>query len=389
MNVTDGSTRTSVRLLSVCVQMGMHGGKRVVPMLVGDPGIAKTAGVECIADALGEALKISFPYEIYSTPQIQAEDIMGLPVPLMDEGRTAFFPLKLGQKLVKAGAGILAFDEFGSVSPAVEAATLNVFQGGVIGEEVLPNSVAIMGMMNPETSASNARGLGPAASNRLLFIPWHLDAAAWFDYMLGGKGLSVDIEVLAKDWEEKFGHVARSLVVSYIRRNPGALLNVPPEHDASKAWPSPRSWETASRVLAAVMSLGERKESDLAHLAIAGCVGEGEAESFMDWMIKINLPDPEELLKDAEKALKKLPKRHDQRGVTLEAVAVAACQEHPDKIKRWETAWAIVGPVFIKENDVGMSAAKYLAKNIVPGAKRPPETKQVIEILKKAGLLPS
>jgi len=137
------------------------------------------------------------------------------------------------------------------------------------------------------------------------------------------------------------------------------------------------------------MSLGERKESDLAHLAIAGCVGEGEAESFMDWMIKINLPDPEELLKDAEKALKKPPKRHDQRGVTLEAVAVAACQEHPDKIKRWETAWAIVGPVFIKENDVGMSAAKYLAKNIVPGAKRPPETKQVIEILKKAGLLPS
>ena len=100
MNVTDGSTRTSVRLLSVCVQMGMHGGKRVVPMLVGDPGIAKTAGVECIADALGEALKISFPYEIYSTPQIQAEDIMGLPVPLMDEGRTAFFPLKLGCRMV-------------------------------------------------------------------------------------------------------------------------------------------------------------------------------------------------------------------------------------------------------------------------------------------------
>jgi hypothetical protein len=109
----------------------------------------------------------------------------------------------------------------------------------------------------------------------------------------------------------------------------------------------------------------------------------------MQWMINLNLPDPEELLKDADKALKKLPKRHDQRAVTLEAVAVAACQEHDDKVKRWETAWAIVGPVFIKENDVGMAAAKHLAKNIVPGAKRPPETKQVIEILRKAGLLPS
>jgi len=243
--------------------MGMHGGKRVVPMLVGDPGIAKTAGVECIADALGEALNISFPYEIYSTPQIQAEDIMGLPVPLMDGGRTAFFPLKLGQKLVKAGAGILAFDEFGSVSPAVEAATLNVFQGGVIGEEVLPNSVAIMGMMNPETSASNARGLGPAASNRLLFIPWHLDAAAWFDYMLGGKGLSADIEGLAKDCEETAGHVARSLAVWCIRRNPGALLNAPPEHEASKRRPSPRSWATGSRGPGGGASLGVRQVSDV------------------------------------------------------------------------------------------------------------------------------
>jgi hypothetical protein len=207
--------------------------------------------------------------------------------------------------------------------------------------------------------------------------------------MLGGKGLAVDVEILPQGWEEKFGHVARSLVVSYTRRNPGQILEEPKDHDVSKAWPSPRSWETAARLLAATMALGERKESDLSHLAVEGCVGAGAAESFMQWVINMNLPDPEELLKDAEKALKKLPKRHDQRAVTLEAVAVAACQDHKDKIKRWETAWAIVGPVFIQENDVGMSAAKHLAKNIVPGAKRPPETKQVIEILRKAGLLPS
>lgn len=389
MNINDGNTRTSVRLLSICLQMGLHGGERVVPMLIGPPGIAKTKGVEAICDALAEKLKIEFPYEIYSAPQIQAEDIMGLPVPIMDEGRTAFFPLKIGQKIVKAGAGVLAFDEFGSVSPAVEAATLNVFQGGVIGEETLPHSVAIMGMMNPEDQASNGRGLGIASVNRLCMMTWTLQPAAWYDFMLGGKGLSVDVEVLPKDWEEKFGHIARSLVVSYIRRNPGQLLEAPKEHDVSKAWPSPRSWETAARLLAATMAVGERKESDLSHLAVEGCVGAGAAESFMQWVINMNLPDPEELLKDADKALKKLPKRHDQRAVTLEAVAVAACQDHKDKVKRWETAWAIVGPVFIEENDVGMSAAKHLAKNIVPGAKRPPETKKVIEILRNAGLLPS
>jgi len=389
LTAIDGNTRTSVRLVSVCMQMGMHGGDRVVFNLIGEPGIAKTKGVEAICKAVAEALKREFPAEIYSGPQLQAEDFAGLPVPDLELGRTLLLPLRVGDKVEKAGAGVVCIDEFGSLSPAQEAATLNFTQGGVLGERTLPNAIAIGVMMNPEEIASNGRGLGAAMSNRLVHIRWSLDNDAFFDYMLGGKGLAANVEVLPSDWEEKHGHVARSLVVSYLRRNPGAVLAVPPEHDTSKPWPSPRSWETASRLLAAVMSTGERKESDLAHLAIAGCVGEGQAESFMQWMINLNLPDPEELLKDAEKALKKLPKRHDQRAVTLEAVAVAACQDHDDKVKRWETAWAIVGPVFIKENDVGMAAAKHLAKNIVPGAKRPPETKQVIEILRKAGLLPS
>lgn len=389
LTAIDGNTRTSVRLVSVCMQMGLHGGDRVVFNLIGEPGIAKTKGVEAICVAVAEALKRDFPAEIYSGPQLQAEDFAGLPVPDLTIGRTKLLPLRVGDKVEEAGAGVVCIDEFGSLSPAQEAATLNFTQGGVLGERTLPNTIAIGVMMNPEEIASNGRGLGAAMSNRLVHIRWSLDNDAFFDYMLGGKGLAANVEVLPKDWEEKHGHVARSLVVSYLRRNPGAVLAVPPEHDTSKPWPSPRSWETASRLLAAVMSTGERKESDLAHLAIAGCVGEGQAESFMQWMINLNLPDPEELLKDAEKALKKLPKRHDQRAVTLEAVAVAACQEHDDKVKRWETAWAIVGPVFIKENDVGMAAAKHLAKNIVPGAKRPPETKQVIEILRKAGLLPS
>jgi len=371
------------------MQMGLHGGERVVFNLIGDPGIAKTKGIEAICRSLSEALKREFPSEIYSGPQIQPEDLAGLPVPDLENDRTRLLPLRVGDKVEAAGAGIVCIDEFGSVSPAMEAASLNFAQGGTLGERTLSNAIAIGLIMNPENIASNGRGLGAAMSNRLVHIHWALDNDAFFDYMLGGKGLAANVEVLPKDWEEKNGHVARSLVVSYLRRNPGAVKDVPPEHDTSKPWPSPRSWETAARLLAAVMSTGERKESDLAHLAIAGCVGEGQAESFMGWMINLNLPDPEELLKNAEKALKKLPKRHDQRAVTLEAVAVAACQEHDDKVKRWETAWAIVGPVFIKENDVGMAAAKHLAKNIVPGAKRPPETKQVIEILRKAGLLPS
>lgn len=387
MGTVENSTKTSVRLMSICMQMGLHGGNRVVFNLVGKPGIAKTQGIYAVTAELTKALKKEFPAEVYSGPQVQAEDFSGLPVPDLEKGRTALLPLRIGDKVEAAGQGVVCIDEFGSLSPAQEAAALNFCQGGTLGERVLPNAIAIGVMMNPEHIASNGRGLGAAMSNRLVHINWELDPNAWYDYMLGGKGLAAHVEVLPKDWEEKYGSQTAGLVVSYIRRNPGQLLNVPDDHDTSMAWPSPRSWETAARLLAAVMSTGERKESDLAHMAIAGCVGEGAAEAFMDWMIKLNLPDPEELLKDPEKGLKKLPKRHDQRAVTLEAVAVAATQTHEKLAERWEKAWAIVGPAFIEENDVGIQAAKILSKVIPPGAKRPPETKQVFEILKNAGLM--
>lgn len=396
MNISDSNTKTNVQLVSICMQMGLQGKDRVVFMLVGEPGIAKTKGVEAITANLAEALKIPFPAEIWSGPQIQAEDAAGLPYPDPEQGRTRLLPLRIGLKVLnkdnKDGAGIVCIDEFGSLSQAQEAAFLNLLQGGRLGEETLPNRVALGAMMNPEDAGASAgRSLSAAAANRLVWVPWSLDPHAWFDYMLGGKGLAADIKVLPDDWEEQHGHVSKTLIVSYLRKNPGALQNMPPEHDASKAWPSPRSWETASRLLAAVLSTGERKESDLAHMAVAGCVGDGAAEPFMSWMIKLSLPDPEELLANPDKAHKLLPERNDHKGVALEAVAVAACQSRDDKKERWETAWKIVGPVFIKEHDVGMQGAKILAKAMndyeLRDAKHPPETREVVKILRKSGLI--
>lgn len=167
IKATDNNTRTNVRLVSVIMQMGLHSGDRVVFNLIGEPGIAKTKGVEAICLALSEALGKEFPSEIYSGPQIQAEDFSGLPVPDLELGRTRLLPLRVGDKVEKVGMGLVCIDEFGSLSPAQEAATLNFTQGGVLGERTLPNPIAIGVMMNPENIASNGRGLGLAMSNRL------------------------------------------------------------------------------------------------------------------------------------------------------------------------------------------------------------------------------
>jgi hypothetical protein len=393
MNIIESNTKTNVKLVSICMQMGLQGGERVVFMLVGEPGIAKTKGVEAISKKLSNSLDIEFGCEIWSGPQIQAEDAAGLPVPDLEKMVTHLLPLRIGHEVMAAGAGVLCIDEFGSLAPSQEAAFLNLLQGGRLGEQTLPTPIAMGGMMNPEDAGAAAgRALSAAAANRLVWVPWTLDAHAWFDYMLGGEGLSAEIKVLPKDWESKYAHISSSLIVSYLKKNPGSLQQMPPEHDASKAWPSPRSWETASRLLAAIMATGESEKSDLANMAVSGCVGHA-AEGFMQFLIDLELPDPEEVLKASTiaKAMKLLPEREDHLSVSLEAVAVAATQERDDMRQRWERAWEIVGPIFVDKHDVGMDAAKILAKVMnkpeLKGAKRPPQTREVFDILKKSGLM--
>lgn len=391
MDITIANTKTNVKLVSICMQMGLQGGDRVTFMLVGEPGVAKTKGIEAIAKKMNEVLPGTFVAEIHSGPQIQAEDASGLPVPDIEAGITRLLPLNIGRDVLKADAGVVCIDEFGSLSPSQEAAFLNLLQGGRLGERILPNCIALGGMMNPEDAGAAAgRALSAAAANRLVWIPWTLDPGAWFDYMLGGEGLSSEIKVLPKDWERNYAHVAKSLVVSYLKKNPGQLQNMPPEHDASKAWPSFRSWETASRLLAAIMSTGESEKSDLANLAVEGCVGSA-AEPFMSWLIHLDLPDPEEVLANPDRADKLLPKREDYLAVSLEAIAVAACQDRKDIKERWETAWEIIGPIFIEKQDVGVEAAATLAKHMhlpaLRGAKRPPETRKVFDILKSCGVM--
>lgn len=380
------NTSDLVRLMSIIMQLGRDGGRAQAFVLEGPPGVGKTMSIDAVARAIEARTGEPFPAEVWSGPQIQAEDAAGLPVPDLESGTTRLLPLRLGDQVLPVGRGVLGIDEFGSISPSQEAAFLNLLQGGRLGERTLPGTIALCAMMNPDDHASNARSLSAPAANRFVWLSWRLDTNTWLDYMKGGPGFGVSVEILKEGWEKEYGPKARSLIASYIKRNPSSLLAMPQAHDASKAWPSPRSWETAARVMAACMSVGERKESDLVHTAIEGCVGEGHAEAFMHWLVDMNLPDPEELLKDPKNASKLFPERNDQLTITMEALASAACQDKKDKTERWKKAWEILGPVFTKQNDVGLNAAVELAKNHPAGTELPPEASNVVKILEKAGM---
>lgn len=384
--------RNVVRMVSTIMQLGLHDtGIRIPFMLMGKSGIGKTVGFHAICNAISLGLHRPFVGEVYSGPQLQTEDLSGLPVPDLEKGVTRLLPLRVGFKveaaLAQGGAGAIAIDEFGSLTNSQEAATLNLMQGGVLGERVLDTAIALGAMGNPADIAANGRELSGPAANRFAWFEWDLPASMFVDYMMGGRGFAAHIEVLPKGWQSRVAQ-CKARIGSYIKRNPDALHNMPPPHSAGKAWNSPRSWENAAILSAAVEALGERKTSDLAALAIESCIGDGAAMPYVQWLTDMNLPDPEDLLRDPDNAKKLFPDRNDQLQVTMEALAAAACEkDHKDHIERWNTAWRILGPVLMEKNDVAITGAKQLALGTPQGAEFPKEARMIKPILKQAGII--
>lgn len=384
-----------VKLLSLIMQLGLHGtGQRIPFILMGPSGIGKTEGlIGGISQNISHVIRRPFIPEVHSVPQIQVEDMSGMPVPVIEEGYTKLLPLRVGVKieregLAKGGAGVLAFDEFGSISNDKEAAMLNAL-GGVLGERIIPTEISLGAMGNPASIAANGRELSGPAANRFAWLPFELHVPSFVDYMMGGEGFGNYVELLPQGWDSRVAQ-CKARIGQYIKRNPEAAHNMPPPHKAGCAWNSPRSWKNAAVLSAAVEACGYRKTSDLAALAIESCVGEDAAGAYIEWLINLNLPDPEVLLADPENAHKHFPDRPDQLRVAMEALGLAAIEPREDVVARWNTAWKVLGPVLVKYNDVAIDGARHLATHLtkLPGRPEfPPEARMVKDILRQAGII--
>lgn len=395
-----------MKLLSMLVQTGLykkkdrHGkliqGRNIPGMLVGRPGIGKTQIVTALGEEIGKKLckkeGDKYPVEIFVAPQRMPEEVGGIPVPFYEQEEVKCLPMSIGKKLLAAGQGIFAVDEYSSASQAMGGACMTAIQDGRLGDLQMPSSVARLAMMNPADCAANGRLLTAPESNRFCWINWEVTLADWVDYMQGGRGTLSDGVILPETWELDFGMQATGTIVSYLNKHPAVFdvaKTMPKAHDASKPWTSPRSLENAARLLAACQSVGENPASDLASLALRGVLGEGQADSFLQWYVEMDLPDPEELLADWKSAITQLDgMRPDKLQVAMESLATTACIDHKSIEKRWETAWKIVGPTLQTAPDNALYAAKILANSLqkVPGAETPKEAALVGLLLKKSGV---
>jgi MoxR-like ATPase len=214
-------------------------------MIWGPPGIGKSSIVAQVATAH----RLEFIDVRLS--QLAPTDLRGLPVP--ENGRSKWFPPEF---LPERGQGILFLDELNMAPPAMQGIAQQLILDRRVGSYVVPEGWYIWAAGNRKEDRASVFEMPAPLANRFL----HLPVGADFD--------SFKAYALARDWHEQ--------IIAFLAFRPMLLHKSDPLHPA---WPSPRSWEMASRLHAV-------------GLDIAPVVGEGAAAEFAAYRAVYNsLPD--------------------------------------------------------------------------------------------------
>ena len=194
---------------------------------------------------------------------------------------------------------------------------------------------------------------------------------------------------LPEGWDDAIP-ATNALVAGFVRHRPTLMLQVPDNaSEAGKAWPSPRTWEMASRLMTSATATGHEQLGDVVAMAVGGCVGLGAASELLAWVKELDLPDPEVILKNPDKF--KLPPRSDRQFAVLASVAAAVVQNTTND--RWIAGWKVMAKA---ATDGPKDVAAAASASLLRLARRRPdlplpsaEIKAFVPLLKAAGVLPS
>ena len=363
---------TSVRLaLAVAI------GARVPVLLWGGAGLGKSSAVREMAEAAG------LPCETVIASIREPSDFAGLPL-IAPESRTVHLaPPAWAQRLADAGRGVLFLDEISTAPPAVQAALLRVVLERTVGDLGLPEQVTVVAAANPPEQAADGWDLSPPLANRFCHLDWDLGAREWAEGVLAG---FVPAEVPVPNDEDLVAPLmaARASVGAFVSAR-GHLLHAHPGNEASagRAWPSPRSWEMAARLIASTEVCGTPDE--VRALLVSGSVGPAAAAEYLAWREDLDLPDPEAVLHDPSRF--RLPDRGDRAYAALAAITAAVLSNNT--AERWQAAWAaLAAGTKSGHADIAIAAVRSLIAHRPDGAVPPPEVlTQMTPVLKTAGLL--
>lgn len=365
-----------MRTIQLAVAIGAQAGQPI--LIESQPGDGKTSFFKNLARSLGVEC------EVVLGSIREPQDFCGLPH-LTNEGDVRFAPpawaLRARDCAAKNPAGfLLVLDELKTVAPAVQKGMLRVVNERVVGDLQMPDNVMIVMATNPTEMSADGHDLTPPLANRIVHLPWRVDPKSWVEGTLSNWP-DQSFPKLPASWRDGIPQ-ALAMVASYINLRPSALRNFPKNEDQQAgAWASGRTWTMAAMMLAACDSVGASQ--DVKTLLISGAIGDGPAAEFLGWLKDLDLPDPEELLKDPKKL--KMPERGDRQFAVLASVTAAVLSKNTKQ--RWERGWQVLSKAGETAPDIAAVSARSLARQQPAGAEVPKEAKVFIPLLKSAGLM--
>jgi hypothetical protein len=376
-----------LQAIGICVQLS-------VPfLLIGPPGNAKTAIVEAIFRQLCALFYTSIPalndpahYAGYPSkgttriPDGYGEGGHDVDVAIMLPNEWA---LRLSQAS-KGGKRVgLFFDELSSAPPATRAACLRGILQGTWGDFTIDNS-SPGAAMNPPEIAEAGYDLSAPLANRFAQFQWDPPVEWWNEQRMMDFP-DPQIIKLPADWQKNELRV-KIMHSAFCQFKPAVIQKCPDQAtERSKPWPSFRTWTWGCKLVAAAISVGGTPDSDLAYILLSAAVGPGPAIEFLAYCNELELPNPEDLLKNPMSL--SLPQRGDRAYAVLTSVVAAVIAHNTPE--RWNAAWEVLArAVEVKRADVGATAARMLGKNRPEGWVRAPKSiAAFIPMLKAAGLM--
>ena len=237
--------------------------RSLVIFLQGPPGIGKTAVV-------GQAAKtVSKELRTFALPTCESVDLRGLPH--VEKGAT-----KWASPLPKDGEGVLLLDELSSAAPDVQVAAHHLVHAEPGSDMSLPAGWHLVLTGNRAADKTHYRAVSAPLRNRLVTINAEPDVRQWAEWAMNNQ--------------------ISPTVVGFLRWRPELL--VAKEIPSEGAFPSPRSWEAASRVIE--LGLGSAIEREMIH----GTIGEGATIEFDAYLRTAReLPTIEAILDTPTKAV--------------------------------------------------------------------------------------
>ncbi len=327
-------------------------------LLESKPGEGKTAFV----NQLGESLDWLVVCLVAS--HIAAEDISGYVVPDSVSGKCVTkvpdeWAHALSQEVLGDKPAILFIDEASTAPPSTQHSLQKLVHERRAGKVILGSGVRIILASNPVDTNSGVFGITAALSNRAIHLDWDMPPHYFADAIEQGFP-AFETMRLNNGWEDQLPH-ARKSIASFLRVKP-ELKNVEPasDDDRSNPWPSCRTWEFASIVLAATTD-HMRYRLELLEGTVGPC-----AVELVAHIGNYSLPDPAELCAGiiGLPTLKPIDE-HIAYSIVSSLVQYVAANLKSDLPSRssWENAWDHIAAIAKQFPGVSYSQINALLKS--------------------------